>query len=154
MNKKLLAGVKMNIKEKINFLRQHHMRAVYMSKYNLVIDEETKDGFYLQTDGTIHVTKNDEDYEELIDKRESWGFAMVDRGKYEKLISKTNKEISGNWIKLVNYKGWQVRVIKEKDDKYLLIGNGSDILNELGMDRVAKTRYALKWVSKDECSDI
>lgn len=144
----------MNIKEKIGFLEKKHLRALYMGKYSLSILGETQDSFILRHDGSDALSKDSSIREEFSAQKVALGFSSVDNGADEKIVNKTDTDVAGKWQKLVSYKGWIIRVIKETDDQYQLLGNGGGIARKLLLDRVGRSKYGLKWVPKSECEDV
>jgi len=138
----------------LNTLKENQ-RIRFRSKFNTFINQETANDYIIQSTGTYDLTETEIDYDYFIENRESWGFKQVDRSVWEKSISKFSLELEGNHLKIVKYKNWMIRVIKETNEKYFIIGSGTDIRSkfELKMIILPNGLHG-KWVPKAECEEI
>ncbi|MBI5143433.1 MAG: hypothetical protein HZA20_14785 [Nitrospirae bacterium] len=90
-------------------------------------------------------------------EKERLGFRrMEDHGihlvvDYHKSFAKLSSLIAPKWLFFVQYRGWLLRVLEERDDKYLLCASGTEAGFLLPIQNLA-ARAA--WVDKLECGRV
>ena len=126
-----------------------------LATYQLSILGETATSFVIGRMGQI--TGNDEQF---FKEERLLGFTNIDaygqkieRGETQASFSKLDVRISGNWNRLVDYKGWLVRVIDETDTDVRLMTDEPGTSN-LGFERVGGSISGLLWVPKSDVKEL
>ena len=123
-----------------------------LDKYRLRISEESKDKMIISDFGFL-VSKDPNIQAKFIKECSLLGFFEEDRDGLESTFMKSDNKIAGNWLKWVSYQGWQIRAVREENDKYLLFVTSSTF-DKTNWTKLQYTTSAFKWVSKSEVEEI
>lgn len=136
--------------EKFKEIAKRHSKCFYY-EYELNIIDETTDSFIINNGDGESVSKNQDINIQFMLIKDTLGFEQIDKGTFQKEVSKLDDNLQLKALKLVYYKSWLVRVIQEKDDKYLLVCN-TNKPEDSGWFNYDKTY--LKWVVKSEIKEL
>ncbi|MFN8672209.1 MAG: hypothetical protein U0457_09050 [Candidatus Sericytochromatia bacterium] len=136
--------------EKFKEIAKRHSKCFYY-EYELNIVDETTDSFIINNGDGESVSKNQDINIQFMLIKDTLGFEQIDKGTFQKEVSKLDDNLQLKALKLVYYKSWLVRVIQEKDDKYLLVCN-TNKPEDSGWFNYDKTY--LKWVVKSEIKEL
>lgn len=151
----------LEVKNTADEVRELYKPILYLNRYLAEIVGESSAEFDVDMqEGSIYdITDiHEEDRDMAHNCREDYealGFYCYDRAIYTKRLKKVSPDIKGEWLRLVEYKGWIMRAVWEENGRYLLIADVRQYHGEkLGMVEVPDTSLHLKWVEKDECGDM
>lgn len=126
-----------------------YTKILYEGKFSLTLADENDLEFIINDNYGEIVSDKREICMEFLATREIMGFEEIDRGCYGRTVYKLNKEIKGDWLRLVTYKDWILRAIDQDNDKFLLLCNSLDAKN-IGFKQVKNFKIMYKWVPKSE----
>lgn len=139
----------MEKEDKIKEIAKKYSKCIYYD-YELYILSETETSFILSNKGDVVSANNDINSQFMLIK-DTLGFEETDRGTFQKEVNKFDSNIKLKALKLVSYQNWLLRVVQEKDDKYLVISNS----------KIPETKnwyiygdVNMKWVKKSDVSEI
>lgn len=128
----------------IKELNEKHKQALYY-EFKLIIEDEDDVHFILNNGYGLSVSNDDKINREFMLIKEHLGFEQLEQGFYQKAVSKFSSDLKLNCLKLVAYKDWIVRVIKESNDKYLLVTTNTK-LDSSNWEKL--DNFYIKWVDK------
>lgn len=122
-----------------------------LSRYYLYIMEENKDSFLVTEIGDIAADNYAKDSWK---KEVSRMGSSADSDGKKAWFSKTDTRIAGTWIKMVSYNDNILRVIEEKENRYMVIATRSDLDKDLDMIYIEDSNTAYKWILKSDAKEL
>lgn len=116
--------------------------------FQVAIESETAHSFTVRTmEYAINSDWADPEKERLgFSRREDHGIKLV--VDYHKTVAKLSDLIAPKWLFFVRHRGWLLRVLEERDDRYLLCASGTTAAFLLPVENYAASAA---WVDKREC---
>jgi hypothetical protein len=119
--------------------------------FNFIIVKEDETHFIINNGNGNNVSFSNEENIEFLALKDSLGFTTIDKGMFEKKVSKLDPNLELRCKEFVSYKNWIVRIIEEKTDKLIAL-TFQNTPHEDGWEH--KDNYYLKALSKKDILPI
>lgn len=126
-------------------------RAVLYDDYGLYVLDETVTSFVLGNGHGEGVSDERDINIQFMMMKDMLGFETIEDGEYRLTTSKLTTSLVLNFLRLTTHQGWLVRVVREEDGALLGLTNESA---PDGWARVPGTSFNVKWMPRDETTDI